>query len=76
MLNLIKYKNRKLYGNKRYYTIKDLLKIVLNGKYINVHDAITKKDITNKILLQILTELKIEDKSEKTKKFLYNSIRQ
>lgn len=60
MTRLIKkYKNRRLYDTEKsqYITVEDLQHYVVDNVAFRVEDAVSKADITNATLLQILVEM-------------------
>ena len=60
-----KYPNRRIYDleNSRYVNLEELAKVIRNGQNIQVKKADTEEDITQTILLQILTEIEKDDTS-------------
>lgn len=54
LLNIVKYKNRKLYCKdfKRYVNLDEVYSLVKSGKDIKVTNQLSGRDITNKVLLQ------------------------
>ena len=60
-----KYPNRRIYDleNSRYVNLEELAKVIRNGQNILVKKADTEEDITQTILLQILTEIEKDDTS-------------
>ena len=60
MTRLIKkYKNRRLYDTEKsqYITIDDLQRYVIDGVAFRVEDSVSKTDLTNATLLQIVVEM-------------------
>lgn len=53
---IIKYSNRKLYSPEisSYITLSDLITYINDGKKIKIINYVTKKKITNKVLLEII----------------------
>lgn len=58
MINIIKYKNRKLYHSaaRSYITLSDIQYEMSMGSKVVVMDNETKEDITQEILLQVLAK--------------------
>ena len=56
-----KYPNRRIYDleNSRYVNLEELAKVIRNGQNIQVKKADTEEDITQTILLQILSLIHI-----------------
>lgn len=59
ILNMVRFKNRKLYGEKKYLNLKDVVREIAKGRDIKVVRQINRKeDVTVSTLIRILIELK------------------
>jgi polyhydroxyalkanoate synthesis repressor PhaR len=72
-----KYPNRRLYDTaiSSYITLEDIKNLVLEGSAFQVIDAKTQEDLTNSVLLQIITELESKGSPIFTKEWLQSLIR-
>ncbi|MFN3696763.1 MAG: polyhydroxyalkanoate synthesis regulator DNA-binding domain-containing protein [Pseudobdellovibrio sp.] len=57
-IQIKKYENRRLYSSseKRYVTLAEISKWIIDGRQVQVIDVTNDKDITSEILTQILLE--------------------
>jgi len=60
--NIVRYPNRRFYDRTqgRYVTLQEIANMVRDGKTITVRDSKTEKDLTGRILTQILLEFQPE----------------
>jgi len=58
MINITKYKNRKLYSSNfsRYITLSELVGLIRNGNDVKITEDSSEKDITNEVLKSALSK--------------------
>ena len=71
-----KYSNRRLYNcnSSRYINLQNLYQLVCKQKAIKIEDHSTGKDLTQKILIQLISDLNSSEDNVFSINFLYNLI--
>jgi polyhydroxyalkanoate synthesis repressor PhaR len=74
---IIKYHNRRLYdkGTRRYVTLADLYPLILDEVEFIVIDNESRRDITDRVLLQVMSEQERSGKLMLGRDFLLQTIR-
>lgn len=67
MINIIKYKNRKLYlkSLKKFIDQNQLIKLIKEGNEVEIIDFETKEDVTQKVLSSSISKMDISSQSLK-----------
>jgi polyhydroxyalkanoate synthesis repressor PhaR len=74
---IIKYPNRRMYdlSESRYITLADIRTFALARDEFQVTDKTTRRDITNRILLKVITDQEDCDEPVLSREFLLQTIR-
>lgn len=55
-VDIVRYSNRKYYSktHKRYIKLDEVLMLIKEGEMVEVHDSVSKRDITRDTLIKVL----------------------